>query len=125
MGGAQPLAVQVLGSANPVEDHAARPGLALCWYGKHLVNATSELGACDHVGQHAAECLVEVQSAAREPLAGGDGNRQRVDVEIGGRRRNEAYSHLVLSLNVGHLPPSRPALPRGAPSPRRGTATRL
>jgi hypothetical protein len=114
MGGTQPLAVQVLGSPNPVEDHAARPGLALCWYGKHLVNAASELGACDHVGQNAAECLVKVESAAREPLAGGDGNRQRVDGEIGGRGRNQAYLHWPLSVAIRPGAP-RPARARGRP----------
>ena len=91
--GTQALAVQVVHGAEAVEDHAAGGDAALNRNWQHLMNAASELGVDDHLGQNAAYGLVQLEGGARELLAGGDGYREGVDVQLGGGRRDQADLH--------------------------------
>ncbi len=109
VGRPQPLAVKVLGGPDSIEDHAPGRRPAVRRHGKNLVDAAAKLCAGDHVGQHSAERFVQVESAARQALTGGDRNRQRVDRELRGRRRDQADLHGRLSVTIG------PGAPRPAP----------
>ena len=64
VGRPQPLAVQVVNGSDSVQDHATGSRLAVRGNRQHLVDAASELRARDHLGQHSAQCLIELEGAA-------------------------------------------------------------
>src|SRR5438094_5374150 len=93
VGGPEPLAIEVVQRAEPVEDHAPRLDLALGGDRQHLVDAAAELGVGDHLAEDAAHRLIERLRRLAERLSGRDGDRERVDVQRGRRRRDEADLH--------------------------------
>ncbi len=90
---AKPLPIEVVGGSDPVKDHPAGRRPAVRGHRKNLVDTAAELCAGDHVGKHAAERLVELESCTRQPLTGGHRNRQRVNGELSGRRCDQADLH--------------------------------
>jgi len=103
MGGAHALPVEVVDGAKAVEDHAARPDLALSGDGQHLVDAAAELGVDHHLREHAAHRSIELGGRIGELLSGGDRDRERVDVQLGGARRDQADLHGALKVNDQRL----------------------
>ena len=98
VGRAEALAIQVARRADPVKDHTARGDAALRWHGHNLVDAASELAPRDQLAQEAAHRTVEVEGGPGEGLAGGDGDGQRVDGDIGGCRGDKSDPHEVTRL---------------------------
>ena len=98
MGRAQTLAVEVVLRAEPIEDDATRRDFALGGNRQHFVDPAAELGVDDHLGQHSAHRAIELEGGSGELLAGDDGDRERVDVQLGGRRRDQRDLHGLLSV---------------------------
>ena len=93
VGGAKTLTVQVVYSAESIQNHAPRGDAALRRDGQHLMDPRPELRVDHHLAQHAAHCSIELERCARQPLAGGYRDREGVDVQLGGGRRDQADLH--------------------------------
>ena len=87
------LAVEVVRGAEAIKDHAARADLALGRDRQDFVDAAAELGVDDHLGEDAPQRPVELESGAGEALAGRNRDREGVDVQLGGGRRDQADLH--------------------------------
>ena len=107
VGRAKALPVQVVERAEPVQDHATRGHLALRRDGQDLVDASAELGVGHHLPQDAAHGAVEVLGPGAQRLPGRDRDRERVDVQLGGGRRDQGYLHGRLRVNRCPRPGAR------------------
>ena len=67
------------------------------------MDAAPELRVDHHLGQHATHRAVELERGAGEPLSGGDRDRERVHVQLGGTRRDQADLHGALKVNDERL----------------------
>ena len=97
VGRAQALAVEVVGRAEPVEDHAAGRDASVGGHRQHLVDSALELAARKQLGEQPAQRPVEVHRGPRQALAGGDGDREGVDRDVGGRGGDERDLHQALN----------------------------
>ena len=93
VGDAQPLAVQVAAGAKAVKEQPAGADPARGRQRQHLVDAAPMLTVCRQLAQEAAQAGVDLEGLRAELFAGGDRDRQGVDLQLGRRSGRQGHPH--------------------------------